>query len=57
MEAPAKPKDSFPLDQYLSALVKFLNTVHYRDENYSRAQRLATLKNVYADCRKPLCPT
>ena len=42
----------FPFDQYLSALVKLLDTVPYRDENYDRARRLGTLRHVYFETAK-----
>ena len=40
-------KYDFPLDHYLSALVRFLDTVPYQDDNYSRSERLKILRDVY----------
>lgn len=44
----------FPHEKYLSALVKFLDTIHYHDAiryhnaNYSRSERQETLHHVYS---------
>ena len=40
--------DHFPFDEYLSALIGYLDTVKYSGNDSPRADRLATLRHVYS---------
>jgi trichodiene synthase len=39
--------NQFPLEEYIAALVKFLDTIDYQDENFSHEERVKSLRYVY----------
>ncbi|RLL98063.1 hypothetical protein CFD26_103397 [Aspergillus turcosus] len=39
--------NQFPLNEYITALAKFLETIDYQDENFSHEQRVKSLRYVY----------
>lgn len=41
--------NDFPLDVYINSLVRYLDAIEYNDVNYSHAQRVETLRYVYAE--------
>ncbi|KAL2010759.1 hypothetical protein VTN00DRAFT_6566 [Thermoascus crustaceus] len=43
---------TFRLDNYMGALVRFLDTIKYHDENYDRHQRVKILQYVYSETAK-----
>ncbi|RHZ61392.1 hypothetical protein CDV55_104183 [Aspergillus turcosus] len=39
--------NQFPLNEYITALAKFLETIDYQDENFTHEQRVKSLRYVY----------
>ncbi|KAJ5160939.1 Trichodiene synthase [Penicillium canariense] len=44
--------NQFPIEKYIAALAKFLDTIDYHDENFSHEQRLESLRYVYSQTAK-----
>lgn len=42
----------FPTEKYVAAIVEFLDTIQYQDDNYSHSQRLGNLRYVYRHTAK-----
>lgn len=45
-------ESQFPLDHYLSALVKLLDAINYRDDNFEHDDRVKHLRHVYCETAK-----
>ncbi|KAN0068497.1 Trichodiene synthase [Elaphomyces granulatus] len=39
----------FPAEKYMTALVRFFETIKYQDDNYDREQRVSNLRYVYSE--------
>lgn len=47
-----KSHSDFPLNLYVGALVRFLDSIEYHDDNYHRHERLEKLQYVYSETAK-----
>ena len=45
-------QSDFPLDLYVGALVRFLDSIEYHDDNYYHHERLKNLQHVYSETAK-----
>lgn len=43
---------AFPIDYYLETLVRLLDTIEYRDNNYDRSERVKNLQYAYSETAK-----